>query len=404
MRISSNQIFNSGVNAILENQAALIKTQNQISSGKRVTVASDDPVAVSTIFNLEQQIGLSNRWIANAKNAESFAQQEEVVFFAVENNLQRVRELLIQSGNGTLNLSDREAIGTELTQRLAELKDLANTKINGNEYLFAGFKSDVVPVSVTSTGVYQYDGDQGQRQVDIGPGISVATSDSGYDTFFDIKNGNKTFLTRAVATNTGSGTISSGSVFDKAAFVADSYQIDFSITAAGQIQYEVFDSTATSIQGPLDFTSGDAIQFNGISFEIKGTPDAGDSFTVTPSSRQDIFTTIKNAISGIEQSTVTAAESAQLTNILTESISNLDNAMDKINRVHSRVGARLNIIDSQLQINQDFKLSSETTLSKVRDVDLVEAISRLNQQQLSLEAAQSSFARIQNLSLFNFLR
>lgn len=404
MRISSNQIFNSGINGILENQSALVKTQNQISSGKRVTVASDDPVAANTIFNLEQQIGLSNRWTANAKNAESFAQQEETVFFAVENTLQRVRELMIQSGNGSLNLSDRQAIGTELKQRLIQLKDLANTKVNGSEYLFSGFKSDVPPVSVTATGVYQYDGDQGQRQVDIGPGISVATSDSGHDTFFDIKNGNKTFLTGAVAANTGSGTISSGSVFDKAAFVPDSYQIVFSATAAGQIQYEVFDSTATSIQGPLDYTSGDAIQFNGISFEIKGTPDAGDSFTVAPSSRQDVFTTIKKAIAGIEQSTVTAAESARLTNILTESISNLDNAMDKINRVHSRVGARLNIIDSQLQINQDIKLTSETTLSKVRDVDLVEAISRLNQQQLGLEAAQASFAKIQNLSLFNFLR
>ncbi len=404
MRISSSQFFNSGVNAILENQSALIKTQNQISSGKRVMVASDDPVAANTIFNLEQQIGLSNQWIANAKKAESFAQQQEAVFFATENSLQRVRELLIQSGNGALNLSDREAIGTELTQRLDELKDLANTRVDGNEYLFSGFKSNVPPVSISATGNYQYDGDQGQRQVEIGPTISVATSDPGYDIFFDIKNGNKSFLTAASSTNTGSGSVTAGAVFDKAAYVADNYQIDFSVTASGEVQYQVFDSTATSILGPVNYRSGDAIQFNGISFEIEGAPEAGDRFTVTPSTRQDVFTTIKNAIAGIEKPAETAAETAQLTNVLTEALSNIDNAMDKINRVHSRVGARLNIIDSQFQINQDFKIASETTLSKVRDVDLVEAISKLNQQQLGLEAAQSSFAKIQNLSLFNFLR
>jgi len=404
MRISSSQLFNNGIQAILDNQSALSVTQNQIATGRRVITASDDPVAASAIFNLQQLIGQTDRFTNNAKFAESFAQQEEVVFKGVENSVQRIRELLIQSGNGSLNLTDREAIGSELRQRLSEIKDLANTQINGSEFLFSGFKSNVKPVSIDASGNFQYNGDQGQRSVDIGPGISVALSDSGNEVFFDTLTGNKTFATSANSANTGTGTVSVGSVFDSAAYVPDNYKINFSLSGTGQLQYQVFDSTATSIAGPTNFQGGDEIQFKGISLQIKGTPSAGDSFKVEPSQRQDIFTTIDKAIKGIEQPTVTASDSARLTNSITEALSNLDNAFENINRIHSRVGARLNIIDSQTQINQDFNLTSQKTLSKIRDVDMVKAISDLSQQQLGLQAAQASFAKIQNLSLFNFLR
>lgn len=83
---------------------------------------------------------------------------------------------------------------------------------------------------------------------------------------------------------------------------------------------------------------------------------------------------------------------------------NIDRAMDRVGRVHATVGARLNIIDNQKIINEDFNLASKVTLSKVRDLDLTVAITDLTQQQASLEAAQASFVRIQGLSLFNFLR
>ena len=101
MRVSSNQMHNNGVNAILDKQSSLAKIQNQISTGRRVSVASDDPVAINAIFNLEQQISLSNRWIANGNNSESILRQEEVAFFGVENILQRSRELVIQGATAT---------------------------------------------------------------------------------------------------------------------------------------------------------------------------------------------------------------------------------------------------------------------------------------------------------------
>ncbi len=404
MRISSNQSHLNGINSILKKQAELLTTQSQISSGRRVSKASDDPIAATTIFNLEQQLGLSNRWIANAENAQYFIQQEEVALFGIENVLQRSRELLVQAGNGSFSDSDRQSLAVELEQRLDELVSLANTQVNGSEYLFSGYKSSSKPVSTDASGAFLYNGDQGVRSVDIGSSVSVATSDSGYDIFFDIPDGNGDFVTRPDAANTGSGVISPGSVINNAAFTPASFQIDFTVTGTGQVQYEVFDAASASVLGPIDYVEGNAIVFNSMSFEISGAALAGDSFTIEPSSRQDIFTTMKQTIATLRNSAELPAQKAQLANAASLSLENIDRAMEKILQVHSRVGARLNIIDNQLEINQDFNLATTETLSKIRDLDLTVAITNLTQQQIGLEAAQASFVRIQGLSLFNFLR
>jgi len=404
MRISSNQTHFNGLNSILQKQVDLVKIQSQIASGRRISKASDDPIGATTIFNLEQQLGLSNRWIANAENAQSFVQQEEVALFGIENVLQRSRELLVNSGNGSFSDSDRQSIAVELEQRLNELVSLSNTRVNGSEYLFSGFKSAVKPVTTDVTGAFLYNGDQGSRSVEVGSGVSVVTADSGYELFFDIKNGNGDFVTTSAAANTGTGVISPGSVTDQAAFNPADYQIDFSVTVGGQIQYEVFDATPTSILGPVNFVEGDAIAFNSISFEITGTPAAGDSFAIAPSTRQDVFTSLKNAIAALKTSASEPAAQAQYSNSISLSLENIDRALDNVLQIHSRVGSRLNVIENQLDVNQDFNLATAETLSKVRDLDFATAITELTQLQIGLEAAQASFVRIQGLSLFNFLR
>ena len=404
MRISSNQTHLNGLNSILQKQVDLVRIQSQIASGQRITKASDDPIAAITIFNLQQQLGLSNRWIANAENAQTFVQQEEVALFGIENVLQRSRELLVNAGNGSFSDSDRQSLAVELEQRLDELVSLSNTRVNGSEYLFSGFKSGVKPVTTDVTGAFLYNGDQGVRSVEVGSGVKVATADSGYDLFFDIKNGNGDFVTTSAAANTGTGVISPGSVTDQAAFIPANYQIDFTVTGTGQIQYEVFDATPTSILGPVDFIEGNAIAFNSHSFEITGTPAAGDSFAITPSSRQDVFSSLKNAIAALKTSAAAPAAQAQFSNAVSLSLENIDRALENVLQVHSRVGSRLNVIENQLDVNLDFNLATSEALSNVRDLDLASAITELTQVQIGLEAAQASFVRIQGLSLFNFLR
>ena len=85
------------------------------------------------------------------------------------------------------------------------------------------------------------------------------------------------------------------------------------------------------------------------------------------------------------------------------SLDDISKSFDKILTVQSSVGTRLNALDNQEGHNTDFVLNLKTVLSETEDLDYAEAISRFNQQTLSLQAAQQSFAQVKKLSLFNYL-
>ena len=84
-------------------------------------------------------------------------------------------------------------------------------------------------------------------------------------------------------------------------------------------------------------------------------------------------------------------------------IGNLDVALGQIVDVQAGIGSRLNATDSQENINEDYLVQLETTLSETQDLDYTEAISRLEQEQIGLQASQQTFTKIQGLSLFNFI-
>ena len=81
----------------------------------------------------------------------------------------------------------------------------------------------------------------------------------------------------------------------------------------------------------------------------------------------------------------------------------MNQALDNLSEVRASVGARLNAIDSQEDVNEDLKFSFQSTLATVEDLDLAEAASLLQQELSGLEAAQAAFVRVQGLSLFDFL-
>ncbi|RKZ98916.1 MAG: flagellar hook-associated protein 3 [Gammaproteobacteria bacterium] len=84
-------------------------------------------------------------------------------------------------------------------------------------------------------------------------------------------------------------------------------------------------------------------------------------------------------------------------------IGNIDVALGKVIDSQSAIGARINAIESQENVNEDYLVQLATTLSNTQDLDYTEAISRLEQQQIGLQASQQTFTKIQGLSLFNFI-
>lgn len=403
MRISTNQLNLVAVNAMLDQQSKLSKTQIQIATGKRVVTPSDDPVAAARILDLTQSIKQTDQFQKNADAATSRLELEEGALDGALNALQTVRQLTVQASNTTLSNSDRLSIATEMRQNLDEILALSNSKDGNNDYLFSGFQTNSRPFSYDSvTNTFTYAGDDGQRQVQISSTRQIVDGDSGTDVFRAVRNGNGTFIINEGA-NTGTAVVDPGT--NVGTFLPDTYTITFTEPTPGNFEYTVTNSAPAVIAGPIAYQDGATIDLTtvGVQTSINGIPANGDTFVITPSANQDIFKSIQNIIDTLETSAGTPLSNATLRNELSRGLVNLDQGMENVINIRTRIGARLNNIDSQKENNENFKLLTQETLSLVQDVDFAEATSRLNIQTVALQAAQQSFVRIQNLSLFNYL-
>jgi len=300
MRISTSQLFQQAVDAMLDKQRELSRTELQVASGKRILRPSDDPSSAVRVLDLGESQQRLAQYQRNADMAVARLEQEETALIGIENRLQRVRELAVQGASDTVGSEGRQAIAAEVRQHLDSFLQLANSRDANGEYLFAGFQSQTEPFSHDGSGGFSYAGDEGQRFVQIGDSREVAVGDPG-----------SIFMGFAAA---GGGTTNIGAVL----------------------------------------------------YDLASALEAGDGRP--------------------------------------EALSDIDTALGNLLNTHAKIGARRNAIEDQKTANAAFDLAVTEVRSSLEDLDYAEAISRFNQQLTALQAAQQSFIRIQDLSLFNFLR
>ncbi len=399
MRIATSVIHSSASNAILQAEANLSQTQNQISTGVRVQKPSDDPVAAVRIASLQQQQQANDQYGKNISAATSRLNLDEQGLTDTTTLLQRVRELVVEGANtGTLSPSDRQSIATEISTNLQALQDIANRKDSNGDYLYSGLSAQTQPFVTNASGTVQYAGDQSSRLIQVGPSQRVIDGHSGYDVFVNIPQGNGTFSTAANSANVGSGVIDVGSVTNKAQWVADNYTLTFT----GATTYQITDSLANVVTTG-NYIAGSAIAFNGVQVAVSGAPATGDSFSINKASTEDIFTTLKSIISTLNQPGSSDTINAKISTTLGNSLQQLDQISNHISVVSAQVGARLNSLDTAESARQDDNGNIAKSLSDLRDVDYASTITKYNEQQVVLQAAQQSYAKIAQLSLFSFL-
>lgn len=404
MRVSTAQLYQASLNAMLDNQSSLAKTQLQLSTGRKILTPADDPAGSAEILNLGQALAANEQYQKNANTARGRLELEETTLGTVGDLLQRVRVLAIQGNNDSQTPETRRYIAVELREIREHLLDLANQRDASGDYLFAGYKATTQPFTMNAGGQVAYGGDQNGRYLQIGPGQQVADGDPGNDVFVAIRNGNGTFTTQSNPANSGSGVIAPGTV--SGSFVPDTYTIAFTqALPTGPITYSVTGAVSgVVVAAGTPYQDGATLSFNGANVVVTGTPANGDSFTVSPSANQDIFATVQNLFNALESSQTSTAGAAQFHNAVNRALTDLDQGLENVSDIRARAGGRLNVIDYQKDANEQFNLLVQQALSNVQDLDYAEAASRLQRQLLSLEAAQLTFTRVQGLSLFNFLR
>src|SRR5215831_2249818 len=118
----------------------LATSLQRLSSGLRINSAKDDAAGLAISSRMTTQINGLTQAARNANDGISLAQTTESALQEVTNNLQRIRELAVQSANATNSDSDRAALDQEVQQRLAEVNRIATqTSFNGRKVLDGSF-------------------------------------------------------------------------------------------------------------------------------------------------------------------------------------------------------------------------------------------------------------------------
>ncbi|HEY3326469.1 MAG TPA: flagellar hook-associated protein FlgL [Novimethylophilus sp.] len=426
MRISTSMLYDQGTVSVQNQYADLLKIQQQMSTGRRILAPSDDPIAAAHSLDVGQSQAANEQFIRNSNNATSALQLQDSVLSDTGELLHRIRELTVNAGNPTLSAANRSSLASELQTNYDQLLAMANTNDGNGQYLFSGYKGGTQPFSETSPGTVVYNGDQGQRLIQISSSRQVPVSNSGADIFQLIHNGNGTFVTAAAAANTGTGVVSPGNVLDPAAWNSASnnknltvkFYVNSGVTPS-VTTYDIVDNVSgnsllTGVAAaagpyPRTYTSGNTISLKsqgaepafdlGAELSVSGDPATGDTFSVKASTNQDIFTTLYSLITSLKSN----GNNAAITNANNTALSNIDQAQDKLFTVRAAVGSAMKEVEAQRNTNDDLAVQYKSTLSNLQDLDYTKAISDLTQKQVALEAAQKSFLKIQGLSLFNFI-
>ncbi len=400
MRVSTNQVYNQSVNRMQELQQSTYRLQDQVSSGLRINQPADDPVGAATLVQLDGQRNALEQYTRNGVLAEQRLTQVDDVMNGVTNALQRTYELLIQGRSEVLAAGDREAIAAEIREQLDVLVDLGNTRNASGDFIFAGAKVETRPFSRDAAAEVSYNGDQTVRRLEVSETRSIEETFSGDEAFMRIRNGNGTFVTAQGAANAGTLQVGDNGVVDATSYVAHDYRIVFSDPAT----YDVIDdTTGATVLAAQSYIAGDNVNFGGLSLNLFGEAVGGDEILVTPSANQSMFDTVRNIALALERGYDDAESRARFGFDMDRSIEGLNRSIDRVSELRAVAGSRINAIEVQRTANEDFGLNLETLRSEIADVDFTAVISDLARESTALEAAQSAFVRVQQLSLFNYL-
>ena len=398
MRISSTYFSEKMATDYMSRQSALAQVQEQLGTGKKINRPSDDPAASVVISNLKQATSQFEQYNRNGDFAQARLELEETALTSVSNVLLRMKELALQANNDTLSGSDSGAFLAELEQQLEEVVDYANTTDANGDYLFAGNVVGAKPFVGNET--ISYTGDSEVKRIQIGTTRTVASSDSGDDIFLRIPNGNGDLAVSAGDSNGGTAIISPAEITDRQAYTGG----DFTVTFTSPTAFDIVDNTSgNTVMTNASYTAGMNIEVGGIQFSLGGEPVAGDEFYIEPSSNTDIFTTIKQFIGVLENPPVGEAEKTLRKQKLAGLVNDIDQAHNHINIKRSEVGTRLNYVDNARDENESVRYQIDTTISGMEDLDYADAVTRMQNEATALEALQKSYARLEGLSLFNYL-
>jgi flagellar hook-associated protein 3 FlgL len=397
MRVSTSLMHQRGLELMQMQQQNLLRTQTQLATQQKMLSAADNPSDWAAAMGMDELLAQSSRYQSNAKAAQHRLGLEEIALAEGMDVLSRARELAIQANSATQSPQTRALIAQELDGLRTQLMAIANRDDGQGRYLFAGTRDERAPFSWTGSSA-NYNGDDQQRQLPIGNARSIAVGDAGSEVFQRLMTGDGRVQVEAAAGNTGSMHLQRGELYDAALYNGDAFALRFN---GGNV--EIRDAADNLIETRA-YAPGTALRVNGVEFVFDGQPADGDAFRIEPSQQQDMFALLDKIASVVASPQTSPGERANAQTALQQGLRELESAQLHLSAMRTGAGLRLGVAEDAESTLSAHSVQAQEALSKLRDVDIAEAASRLQREMLALQAAQASHAQIQGLSLFNYLR
>lgn len=402
MKISSSYLYNRSLQNIQTAQSDVAKTREQIATGKSLVRPSDDTSKLRNIEMLESQVRKLDSFDRNAAYLEDRYGLEETVLSSASDILIRVKELAIQAANDTLSVADRDIIAVEVSSLRDEILSIANTRDVEGNYIFGGGKTDTQAfVKSNVTGKVSYQGDNRETSIAISNERALTKNRDGTTIFQTAPRQTQTFTLNGLADD------------GKFNFKVGSAVIEFSMSASDSVE-TVRSAIEQSLESSGVSGTAQAVTEDGVtSYSITLTgvnSNASNGVPVTATSPDSNPLTV--ALSESETQSVSFFDVLDdLVSGLSEnkrgeigrSVSELSALQERLSINVGQVGSSLNNLERQVDINASIRLRIDELLSTEKDLDYAKAVTQFNAEIVRLEATQASFAKISQLSLFEYL-
>jgi flagellin len=358
----------------------------RLSSGSQINSAKDDAAGLQISNRLTSQINGLGVATKNANNGISIAQTAEGALQESTNILQRMRDLSLQSANGSNSSSERDALNSEVTELKKELDRISNTTAFGGKKLFDGsFGTETFQVGSAANEAISLKLDE------------VSTKELSSDS---ISSGTVGELTAA----SGGGFVAAE--FTVASGSADGSDRVFTITAeydAGATDEEATQALATAINdanmgvgafiaddGSIDLITDATIGSGEGELQVGVGSDATEAAAITAASGSVGFTvlTADNTVKDID---ITSAKGAQ------EAVYIIDAALQSIDSQRASLGAAQNRFESTISNLQNVSENASSARGRIQDTDFAAETAKLTKNQILQQAGTSILAQANQL-------
>lgn len=410
MRLSNNLMYQNSINKILQNQNGVANAQERVNTWQKYLSTSEAPADISQAMLYTNKIQSNEQYTKNINQLNGRLKTEESVLQGINESIQAAKDIALKAGNGAYSKDDLKSLASELTEIQKTLANLMNTRSEDGKYIFSGYQDSTQPYQFdAASGKYNYQGDQGQHKITIAEGVSIKSSDNGYDTF------EKTNARLDVASNTGdaSSTLTGSVYVDKQGVFDQFHKANYNAVDASQNTFNVKvvlgDPQQYEIQragNPLNppvtgaVQAGEPIEFAGMKIQLSGAAPGQLDFSLEPPHKENVLNTLQGLITGLNNGTLAGDDFQQ---VLNDGVTQLQNASEQVVFTQASLGGRMNVLERVTDSNSALDIQNQSNRSSLLEVDMAAAISELTQQETALQASQATFGRLAKLSLFDYI-